>query len=169
MSDSQDKIKVLVADDMVVMRQAVTKALERREDIEVVGCASTVQEAIQLVSDLQPDVVLMDLLWFSDESAGIYATGIIRTSAPQTRIVAFSAYDDLLPKALAAGASATLAKGCTVEELADTIRSVAREPAPPTGLTGVIKQPAPHMGSTDVTGQEEPLTCLSSSSSWCID
>ncbi len=161
MSDSQNKIKVLIADDMVVMRQGLTAVLERLEDIEAVGCASTVQEAIRLVRDLQPDVVLMDLKWFSDESAGIYAIKIIRDSTPQTGIVALSAYgDSILSKALTAGASAALGKGCTIEKLADTIRSVAREPAPSTGLTGVIKQPAPHMGSTGVTGQEEPLDNL---------
>ena len=124
-------IRVLIADDQIVMREGLKRVLESPDDILVIGEASVAQEVLGKVQDLQPDVVLLDLLWFSDESAGVAVLEQLKRATPQSKVVAITAYDDLIEKARRAGAEAALPKGFTVEELISVIRSVHRSPGFP--------------------------------------
>jgi len=126
-----EPIRVLIADDQIVMREGLKRVLESPDDILVIGEASVAQEVLGKVQDLQPDVVLLDLLWFSDESAGVAVLEQLKRATPQSKVVAITAYDDLIEKARRAGAEAALPKGFTVEELISVIRSVHRSPGFP--------------------------------------
>jgi len=124
-------IRVLIADDQIVMREGLKRVLESPDDILVIGEARVAQEVLGKVQDLQPDIVLLDLLWFSDESAGVAVLEQLKRAMPQSKVVAITAYDDLIEKARRAGAEAALPKGFTVEELISVIRSVHRSPGFP--------------------------------------
>jgi len=129
--NAREPIRVLIADDQVVMREGLKKILEPPDDIVVIGEATVAQEVLGKVQDLQPDVVLLDLLWFNDESAGVAVLGQLKQTVPQAKVVAITAYDDLVEKARRAGAEAALPKGFSVEELISVIRSVYRSPKSP--------------------------------------
>lgn len=120
----EGRIKVLLADDTLIAREGWKKILLTEEDIEVVGEVTIAQEALPKVRTLQPDVLLMDLKWFDDETAGISAIMQIKREAPDTKIVAVTAYTDLVPGARRAGAEVVLPKGFSKAELIDSIRSV---------------------------------------------
>jgi len=128
-------IRILIADDQVVMREGLKKVLEPHDDMVIIGEATVAQEVLGKAQDFQPDIILLDLLWFQDESAGIAALEQLKQALPQTKVVAITAYDDLIEKARRAGAEAALPKGFTVEELVSVIRSVHRLPAFPAAPT----------------------------------
>jgi CheY-like chemotaxis protein len=94
------------------------------EGLEIIGEARNAQEALTRVRDLQPDVVLMDLMWFGDETAGAEAIAQIKRKSPQTKVIAITAYRHLIAEARRAGAEAALQKGFSRAELVDLIRSV---------------------------------------------
>jgi len=102
--------------------------LETTEDIEVVACTGDGEEAVALVQEKVPDVVLMDLVLDGSEIDGIEATRRITAVSPSTQVLALSAYDDdqhVFP-ALKAGAMGYVLKTAYSGEIVDAIRSVAR-------------------------------------------
>ena len=117
-------IKVLLADDTLIAREGWKKILMTEPDIAVVGEVIIAQETLHKVIDLQPDVLLMDLKWFDDENAGASAIAQIKREAPGTKVVAITAYTDLVPGARRAGAEVVLPKGFSKAELIDAIRAV---------------------------------------------
>jgi len=133
--NATEPIRILIADDQVVMREGLKKVLEPHDDMVIIGEATVAQEVLGKAQDFQPDIILLDLLWFQDESAGIAALEQLKQAMPQTKVVAITAYDDLIEKARRAGAEAALPKGFTVEELVSVIRSVHRLPAFPAAPT----------------------------------
>jgi DNA-binding NarL/FixJ family response regulator len=118
------RIKVLLADDTLIAREGWKKILTTEDDLTVVGEVSVAQETLHKVRELQPDVLLMDLKWFDDENAGTSAIAQIKREAPDIKVVAITAYTDLVPGARKAGAEAVLPKGFSKAELVDTIRAV---------------------------------------------
>lgn len=116
-------LKVLVVDDQPSTRQGIMALLELAPDIEVTHEASNGQEAVQLVADQQPDVVLMDVRM--PVMDGLEATRQIKESWPQTKIIVLTMYPSNEAKALAAGADRFLLKGATSSSLAEVIRSLA--------------------------------------------
>jgi two-component system NarL family response regulator len=114
----------MIADDTLVAREGCKTILETVDDIEFIGEAITAQETPKKVRELQPDVLLMDLKWFGDESAGAAAIVQIKRESPRTKVVAMTAYPSLIPAARRAGAEAALPKGFSKEELVDTIRAI---------------------------------------------
>jgi len=117
-------IKVLLADDTLIAREGWKKILTTEGDIEVVGEVTIAQDTLRKVRELRADVLLMDLKWFDDEHAGIGAIAQLKREIPQTKVVAITAYTDLVQGARRAGAEAVLPKGFSKAELVDTIRAV---------------------------------------------
>ena len=119
-------IRVLIVDDHAVVRHGLRYMLEQRPDIEVVGEGSDGEQAIALVTDLLPDVVLLDLLM--PKMDGISVVREIKRLAPNTHIVILTSYyeDDQIFGAIKAGALSYLLKESSTFELLEAIRAAAR-------------------------------------------
>lgn len=121
-----EKIKLLVVDDHAVVRQGLRGFLELTEEFEVLGEGTNGLEAISLAQELQPDVVLMDLIM--PEMDGIEATRRIKLANPDMKILILSSFGDqnyVLP-AIQAGALGYILKDIDPEELVDAIRKTAQ-------------------------------------------
>lgn len=128
-------IRVLVADDHPIVRAGIVGLLDTEEDFEVVGEASSGEEALELCAGLRaedraPDVVLMDLRM--PGIGGVEATrqltsGSDAAEATAVRVLIFTTYsaDELILEAIEAGANGYLVKAAPAEELAAGIRAVA--------------------------------------------
>lgn len=121
---NNEKIRVLVADDHEMIRQAVVMMLRQEPDIEVVGEAGDGAEAVRIATEMMPDVVLMDVRM--PRRSGIEATAQIKETSPTTRIVMLTVSDEEadLYDAVKAGASGYLLKHTPVEEIAEAVRNV---------------------------------------------
>lgn len=119
-------IRVAVADDHLIVREGLRLMLETAEDILLVGDAVDGAEAIRLVEDLQPDVILMDVRMPGLD--GIATIARIRAICPHVAAVILTTYDegDLMIRGLQAGACGFLLKDATLETLLDSIRAAAR-------------------------------------------
>jgi NarL family two-component system response regulator LiaR len=119
-----NKIRVLAVDDHELVSQGMKFLLLPFADIEVVGTALNGEEALRLCQELQPDVVLMDMRLPGMD--GPEATQAIRTRYPHVQVLALTTYHDeeLVGRAVQAGAMGYLLKGVTIDELAAGIRSV---------------------------------------------
>ena len=117
-------IRVLICDDQSLVRAGFRLVLENHDDLEVVGEASTGQEAIHSAGRLKPDVVLMDIRM--PQLDGIAATRRITSEQP-ARVLVLTTYDldEYVYDALQAGASGFLLKDTPPSQLADGIRAVA--------------------------------------------
>jgi DNA-binding NarL/FixJ family response regulator len=126
-------IRVLLVDDQSVIRQAVGSWLGAEPDMHIIGEAEDGESAVQLVTQLKPDIVLMDI--DMPRLDGLAATSALHDAAPQSAVVILSLYDDdfLQTRARQAGAAAFVSKHQALDELAAVIREVARSlsgPAP---------------------------------------
>jgi NarL family two-component system response regulator LiaR len=119
-------IRVLIVDDHQVVRQGLRTFLELHAGIEVVGEAADGKAALAKARQLEPDVVLMDLVM--PDMDGIEATRRIRASAPRTKVIALTSFaeDDKLFPAIQAGASSYLLKDVSPDELVASIQAVHR-------------------------------------------
>jgi DNA-binding NarL/FixJ family response regulator len=117
-------IKVLIADDQEVVREGLATLLTYHKDLEIVGQASNGVEARDLAERLKPDVILMDIRM--PECDGIKATETILLENPGIKILILTTFDedDLIIKALKAGASGYLLKDTKSERIAAGIRTV---------------------------------------------
>ena len=122
MSDSK-RIRVLIVDDHIVVRSGLSAFMHALDDMQLIGEASNGAEALQKVGELQPDVVLMDIMM--PEMDGVEATQRIRQQYPKTQIVALTSFkdDDLVQRVVKAGAIGYLLKNATASELAGAVRS----------------------------------------------
>lgn len=118
-------IRILVVDDHPAIRRGLVATLEPEPDMEVVACASTRHQAIEMHREHQPDITLMDL-GLEGETGGIDAIQQIRHTSPEAKIIVFSALkgDEDVHRALHSGAVTFLSKGTPDEELIKTIREV---------------------------------------------
>ena len=119
-------IRLLLVDDQELVSQGLQTMLDLEPDLEVVGVAENGRVAIQQVEALQPDVVLMDIRMPIMD--GREATRIICQRFPQTKVLVVSTFDedDYISHSIQAGAKGYLLKDMPVEELAQSIRLVAR-------------------------------------------
>lgn len=119
-------IDVLIVDDQTLARMGNSLVIESADDLHVVGEAATGEEALRIVQDLHPDVVLMDVRM--PGMGGITATRAITSANPAARVVVLTSFDldQYAFGALEAGASAFLLKSATPERLTDAIRTVYR-------------------------------------------
>ena len=124
---SEQKIRVLIADDQHLMREGLRIILEDAPDIEVIGEAENGLIATQIAETRQPDVILMDIRMPLLD--GIEATERIRKHATQgPRILLLTTFDtpELVVEGMRAGAAGYLLKDCSAEELCTAVRAVAR-------------------------------------------
>jgi DNA-binding NarL/FixJ family response regulator len=117
-------IKVLVADDHMITRQGICRLLEDEGDLTVIGEAGDGEEAVQMVTEMQPDVVIMDIAM--PKLNGIEATRQIKLIRPVTAVLILSAYDDdeYVFGLVEAGAAGYLLKTASGDELSRAIRAV---------------------------------------------
>jgi NarL family two-component system response regulator LiaR len=125
-SSSQAAIRVMLVDDHKVVRSGLTALLYDYDDLELVGEAEDGEEAVRLCAQVQPDVILMDLLM--PRMDGPTATRAIRERFPNMRILVLTSFkeDNLVHDALKAGAIGYLLKNVTPDELANAIRAAYR-------------------------------------------
>lgn len=118
-------IRLLIVDDHAVVRKGLRGFLELMDGFEVVGEGSNGAEAVSFAQQLQPDVVLMDLIM--PEMDGIEATRRIMISNPEIKILILSSFgdDDNVFPAIQAGALGYVLKDISPEDLADAIRQTA--------------------------------------------
>lgn len=117
-------ISVLVADDHPIFREGLRMLIDSVEGITVVGEAATTDEAVRLATELQPDVIVMDL--HMPSQGGVAATTQILALRPDTGVLVLTMLDDdtSLVTAMRAGARGYLLKGAGQAEVVAAIRSV---------------------------------------------
>ena len=121
---SGGRIRVLLADDHEIVRQGLTNLLGFEPDLEVVGEAGNGRQAVDLVRQLKPAVVLMDVTM--PEMNGIEATHLLLSEMPEVRVIGLSmhTHEEMAALMRAAGAVRYLAKGGQIEDLIKAIREV---------------------------------------------
>ena len=120
------RIRVLLADDHVLVREGVRLLLESQSDIEVVAEASHGEEAVHKTLEMQPDVVLMDITM--PGIGGLEATRLIRKAAPDVRVLVLTMHgtDDYFFRLLDNGASGYVLKESASSDLLSAIRVVSQ-------------------------------------------
>ncbi len=118
------KIRVLVADDHTIVREGVRLLLDAQPDIEVVGEAADGQEAVKMIRQFRPDLVVMDIQM--PNLNGLEATREIKREFPQIQILALTMYesDEYFFQVLNAGASGYVLKKAASADLLSAIRAV---------------------------------------------
>ncbi|WP_196510684.1 response regulator [Nostoc sp. NZL] len=118
-------IRVITVDDHEILRGGIKFLLLAFDDMELVGEARNADEALHLCEQLQPDVVLMDLMMVGTN--GAEATKAIRKKYPEIQVLILTSFfaNDLVQQAMQAGAIGYLLKGISIDELADAIRAAA--------------------------------------------
>ena len=123
MSD-QNTIRVFIAEDHAIVRKGVRNLLSLETDIEVIGEAVNGKEAVELIGELNPDVILMDLVM--PELDGIQAIHQIMADQPNAKVLVLTSFDtdDKIFPAIKAGALGYLLKDSDPTELAQAVRQV---------------------------------------------
>jgi NarL family two-component system response regulator LiaR len=122
-------IRVLLAEDHVVVRQGTRQLLEREPDFKIVGEAGDGEEAVRLAKELKPDVIVMDVAM--PKLSGIEATKQIKAVLPAVSVLVLTGYDydEYIFSMLEAGAAGYLLKNVSGDELIGAVRAVyAGEP-----------------------------------------
>jgi DNA-binding NarL/FixJ family response regulator len=114
---------VLIAEDHTLVRQAICSLFDARQDFEVCGDAENGKEAVEMAQVLHPDLIVLDLEM--PVMNGLEAAHALKRSVPETPILVFSEYSDLLSEheAHAQGISALVSKGEPVSVLLDKARA----------------------------------------------
>jgi DNA-binding NarL/FixJ family response regulator len=114
-----ESLRILIVDDQERARQGLKALLATWPRIEIVSETADGREAVQLVEEFQPDLVLMDAKM--PVMDGAEGTRLIKERWPDIRVVVLTMHASYRADALVAGADAFLIKGCTAEELLETI------------------------------------------------
>jgi len=158
-----DAIRVMIVDDHDMVRRGLAAFLKAKADLELVGEARNGQEALRVCEQVQPDVILMDLVM--PEMSGAEATKIIREGCPEVQVIALTSFHDkeLVQEALQAGAISYLLKNVSANELAEAIRGAhaGRPTLAPEAAQALIQTagegPAP---GHDLTEREREVLAL---------
>ena len=158
-------IRLAVVDDHEVVRKGIISYLQTEPDIEIVGEANCGKEAVILVADKKPDVVLMDLLM--EDGTGIDATKAILSFNPNCKIIIITSFydDEQVFPAIEAGVFSYMLKTATADEIVQAIRKCARgesviEPKVANRMMSRlrVKEKKPHDELTD--REMEVLICI---------
>lgn len=156
---ANDKIAVVLVDDHAIVRQGLRTYLELQPDITVVGEASDGREAVGVVRDTLPDIVLMDLVM--PNSDGVEATRAITGLVPSTRVIVLTSFseDEKVFASIKAGAQGYLMKDVLPSDLVKAIRTVYRgeaqlDPEIARKLMQEFTNPQPQTPRHDLTERE---------------
>ncbi len=151
-----NKISALLVDDHALFREGLASLLSRRPDIEVVGTASNGEEALKLVRELMPDLVLMDVRMSG--LGGLETTRRIKAEMPEARVimVTMSEDDRDLFEAIKSGAQGYLLKNTAPEELYKYIQAVFAGEAAISGLMAAKMLNEFRRPAADCAGEEFP-------------
>jgi DNA-binding NarL/FixJ family response regulator len=161
------KIRCLIADDHVLVRQGIRRLLQDEHDVEIVGEAGDAAEALKGVIELRPDIVLMDIGMPGFSSFD--ATRVIQTDYPQTRVIFLTMHEsqEYVMQGLQAGAAGYLLKDTPADKLASVLRDVHRggkfvSPEVLGGLldNGKFGQERPRPSRTSLTPRETEIMKL---------
>jgi DNA-binding NarL/FixJ family response regulator len=161
----ESKIRVLLADDHVVLREATAELIDHQPDMCVVGQAGTGEETIALARELCPDVIVMDVAM--PRLDGLTATQQIVAECPAARVLVLTAHEDeghVIPL-LEAGAIGYLPKTVGLNELLDAIRATSRGESvlPPSVASVVVRHLAGKRSAVPddaLTPRETEVLCL---------
>jgi len=145
-------IRVLLADDHPVVRSGIRAELDGAEGIEVVGEASSGDEALRLVEELRPDILVLDVVMPGVD--GVETTRLLRERHPDLRILALSAYhdDEYVFGLLSAGAVGYVLKEEALDTIVEAIRAASR------GETWLSKRVQEKVVRRAMGEEEVPLT-----------
>ncbi|MDD4322848.1 MAG: response regulator transcription factor [Dehalococcoidales bacterium] len=120
-----EKIKILLVDDHLIVREGLKSLLQGEENIDIVGEASNCSEALEKVEELAPDIVLMDILM--PGRSGIDATYSLSKKAPGCKILILSVLEEMqdVEQAFKFGARGYILKSAGVDSIKDAIKRVA--------------------------------------------
>ena len=121
-----NKIRILIADDHLIVRTGLAALLGTERDFQVVGQAKNGIEAVREAQRLQPDIVIMDLMM--PKKDGVEASAEIAAKAPNVRVLLLTTFgtSDGIAHALSAGAKGAILKNANTAELVKAIRRVAK-------------------------------------------
>jgi DNA-binding NarL/FixJ family response regulator len=122
--DNKMPIRILLADDHAIVRHGLSQSIQREKDMEVIGQAENGISTVEMVRELSPDIVIMDISM--PDLNGMEATREIIRDFPQVKVIGLSMHSakKFITEMFKAGASAYLLKDCKFEELAEAIRTV---------------------------------------------
>ncbi len=156
-------IRVMLVDDHAMVRKGLVAFLKNMPELELVGEACDGQEAIEFCEQLQPDVILMDLVM--PELGGVAATRTIHRRWPRVQVIALTSFQEkeLVQDALQAGAIGYLLKNVSGEELAEAIRQAhgGRPTLAPEAVQALIQPPSEAESmAADLTRREQEVLAL---------
>ncbi|MGB8212137.1 MAG: response regulator transcription factor [Anaerolineales bacterium] len=156
-------IRVMLVDDHTMVRRGLATFLKVFDDLELAGEAAGGQEAIQLCAQLQPDVVLMDMVM--PDMDGATTTRLIRKQSPSIQVLALTSFKEetLVKSALQAGAIGYLLKDVTADELAQAIRAAhaGRSTLSPEASQALVHATSqPSTPGINLTGREREVLTL---------
>jgi len=124
MEKPTNPIRVMLVDDHTMVRRGLATFLMAFDDLELAGEAESGQQALELCTETNPDVILMDMMM--PDMDGATATRALRQQHPQVQVIALTSFKelDLIQNALDAGAIGYMLKDVSADELAQAIRSV---------------------------------------------
>jgi len=128
-SPVQGLVRIVLVDDHAILRQGLRSVLERESDLEIVGEASSLPEALAVVDKVGPDIVLMDLkLSASSDYEGLTLCGQLSSAHPGLGLLVLTTFldDQLVVRAVHAGARGYVVKDVDTTELVRAIRAVSR-------------------------------------------
>lgn len=158
MSTVTASIRVLIVDDHAVVRTGLRLLIDTQDDMEAVGEAGSVDEAIAEARSLRPDLILLDIVM--PEKAGLEAMPILLREHPNVKVLILSMEDNpqYVREAFAAGAQGYLLKEAVANEVVGAIREVAgggRYVHPELGARLIDTEPSPETPRTDPLSDRE--------------
>ena len=118
-----EKLRLMIVDDNPHARKALSAFISTQDWLEVITEASNGDDAVRKIRDQSPDMILMDIQM--PVMDGLKATQIIKEHWPRIKVVILTIYADYRLQAKQVGADAFLVKGCSMEEMTSTIRSLS--------------------------------------------
>jgi NarL family two-component system response regulator LiaR len=158
-----DQIRVMTVDDHEILRGGIRFLLLAFDDIELVGEAHSGEEALRLCDQVQPDVVLMDMMMPGMD--GVDTTKALRKRYPHLQVLALTSFHngDLVHRVMQAGAVGYLLKGVSMDELADAIRAAhaGRPTLAPEAVQALVQSAStPLKLGDDLTDREREVLAL---------